>query len=80
LNEIVSDDNNTKHHSLNYTPNNRNEQNPNRVTIKVTGVQVKRRRTNHLNTAASERKRKHEYTTADGNNNKRIKVQFQTII
>ena len=47
LYEIVADYNNTKHHSLNDTPNNRYEQNPNRGVITVTDytdIQRKRRR------------------------------------
>jgi hypothetical protein len=72
LNEIVSLYNNTKHHSLNDTPNNRYEQNPNRGVITVTEIDktTKRRKTKHH----SERKRKREYTTANGKNSKRIKV------
>jgi hypothetical protein len=76
LNEIVSLYNSTKHSSLNDTPNNRFEQNPNRGVITVTEKDngVKRRKTTHHN--INERKRKREYITANdnGNNNKRIKV------
>jgi transposase InsO family protein len=64
LDEIVSDYNNTKHHSLNDTPNNRYEQNPNRGVITVTDytdIQRKRRKTKHPN----ERKRKRKYITAN---------------
>jgi hypothetical protein len=61
LDEIVTQYNNTKHSSLNDTPNNRYEQNPNRGVITVMeckDIHVKRRKTNHHSDSTNERKRK----------------------
>jgi transposase InsO family protein len=62
LDEIVTQYNNTKHSSLNDTPNNRYNQNPNRGVITVIEYEYihppKRRKTNHQN--VNERKRKRE--------------------
>jgi hypothetical protein len=61
LDEIVMEYNNTKHSSLNDTPNNRYEQNPNRGVITVieySDIHVKRRKTNHHTGSTNKRKRK----------------------
>ena len=62
LDEIVNRYNNTKHSSLNDTPNNRYNQNPNRGVITVLEYEYihppKRRKTYHQN--VNERKRKRE--------------------
>jgi hypothetical protein len=81
LDEIVTNYNNTKHSSLNDTPTNRYEQNPNRGIITLSEyddnkyTQVKRRKTNHPIETTNERKRKREYiTNSNGNSRKRLKV------